>query len=231
MSIPVNNYKDMIEELQPESQNILQIIRETVGNNPLNEIAKKMGYIKIEKGVERIKFIIDDPYLGLLKSNYDGLYSSATFLTEFLEIIGLKNNETLSKYIEHISFLSLDASFGYSPCIFCDTNFNRRKCGSPIFVLAALNNRRFLPLSKTIKRKSKSEKIKIAKEVIFDHQQTTGGKIDLWGTVVKYVCHFDKNEIIEFLPDGTIICEKNEPVFHPGAYLKIGNKVLAGRNS
>ena len=225
MSNIVDNYKDIIEELLPESKHFNNIICDKIADTPLKDIAKKMGYGKIEKGVERIKFVMNDPQFGLLKSNYDGLYSSITFLDKLLEIIGLPKKE-IEEYIKHIHFLSNDVEFGYRPHIFCDTNFVRKN--EPVFILAFLSNRRFLSLSKTIKRKSKSEKIKIVKEIIYNHQIATGGKIEFWGSIARYVCHFDKNEIVEFLPDGTIICEKNEPVFHPTACLKIGNKVLVG---
>ena len=227
MSNSADKYKEMIEELNLEGQKICQIIHKKIGDVPLEIIAKTMGYAKPEKGVERIKKTINDPGLGLLESNYDGLYSSVTFIDKLLEVIGL-NDERVNKHIEKINEEKFDKDFGFRPWIFIDTNFKRTWQG--IFSLMGAQSLHHIYFPKNLKKLSREEKIKFVREFIKKHYKKNNGVIEVWGTVVKYVCHFEKDEAIEFLPDGTIISEKHEPVLHSAACLKIGNKVLAGCN-
>jgi len=215
----------MIEELHLEGQKICQIIRKKIADVPLEIIAKKMGYFNLKKGADRIEMTVNDTSLGLLKSNYDGVHTSVSFLDKLLQTIGL-NDDMVTKQIEKIKAEKFDKDFGYRPWVFCDTNFKRT--GQNIFVLACLESRRRISLPKKIKKLSKKGKIKFAREGIKKGQLETNGEIEFWGTVIKYVCHFEKDEVIEFLPDGTIISEKNEEVKHGGASLKVNNKLLAG---
>ena len=223
-----NNYKNVIEETESISKEIqFKIIKKT-GKTPLEEIAKKMGYNNLKKGVERIKKVMEEPGLGLLSPNYDGIYSSGNFLNKLIEAIELKD-ETVTKSLKKINELTTDAMYGYSPHIFCDTNFVRKS--SPIFVLAALQNRRYINLPKYIKRKSRNEQLNMVRQVIEWHQSEKKGEIEFWGTVAKYVCHFDKEDVIEFSPNGSVIEEIKEEVKHGGAKLMIGNKIIAGEGS
>ena len=225
MSKKYDDYKEMIDELQNNGLKICKIVCSKIGNSPLDVIAKKMGYSNSKKGIARIEFTINDQYLGLLESNFDGLYSSALFLDKLLEVIEL-DDPKVNEYIKEINIERLDKDFGFRPWIFMQTHFKRS--GQPIFYLACCEGRRRLYLTKKLKKLSREGKIKYVRQVIKKHQAETNGLLDLWGTVAEYVCHFEKSQTTTFLPDGTIISETNEEVGHSAACLKVGNKVLVG---
>jgi len=223
----VNNYTDLADETESISNEIrLHIIKKT-GKTSLEKIAKKMGYNNLRKGVVRIKNIMEEPGLGLFSPNYDGVYSSEIFLNKLIETIEL-NDVTINKNLKKINELTTDALYGYSPHIFCDTNFVRK--GTPIFVMASLENRRYIKLPKYIKRKNRSKQLDMVRQVIRWHQSEKNGEVEFWGTVAKYVCHFDKEDVVKFLPDGTIIEEIKKEVKHNGAKLMTGNKIIAGKS-
>ena len=226
-----NNYNDLKEETESISKEIqFKIIKKT-GKTPLVEIAQKMGYNNLKKGVNRIKKVMEEPGLGLFSPNYDGVYSSELFLNKLIETIELKD-ESVTKNLKEINELITDSLYGYSPHIFYDTNFVRGKTNSaPIFVMAAIQNWRYINLPKYIKRKSRNEQLNMVRQVIRWHQSEKKGEIDFWGTVAKYVCHFDKEDVVKFLPDGSIIEEIKKEVKHGGAKLMIGNKIIAGEGS
>jgi len=203
--------------------NIHDKIKAAYGARPSHEIAKKMGYGKmnIAKGEKRIEKIVKDPNLGLAGGDYDGVFSSIAFIQKLLDVMGI-DDEECQKDIDDIQDAIHDEQFGYQPWMFVETDF--KYVSQPIHVLACLEGKRRIRIGKDIKRLPRDKQITRLSEKIRLHQKSlkkTGGKIEMWGTPKKYICHIGENDIVEMTTGGEVISEIEHEVFHDKVTLSL----------
>jgi len=203
--------------------NIHDKIRAAYCARSSHEIAKEMGYGKmnIAKGEKRIENIVKDPNLGFAGGDYDGVFSSTAFIQKLLDVMGI-DDEECQRDIDDIQAAIHDEQFGFQPWIFVDTDF--KYVSQPIHVLACLEGKRRLQIRKDIKRLPREKQLTHLSEKIRLHQKSlkkTGGKIDVWGTPKKYICHIGENDIVEMTTDGDVISEIEHEVFHDKAILSL----------
>lgn len=71
---------------------LVQLLVNKVTNDKIEDIAKAVGYHNIEKGIARIKYIINEPYLGLLgKGKYDFVHSNETLVKALIEVLSISS--------------------------------------------------------------------------------------------------------------------------------------------
>ena len=168
-----------------------KIINIQLKNKNLNEVSKAVGV-----STELLGQILEDPYFGFV-SGINPIESKI-----FLNILCSFTEMKLTKQQNKIEMFNRNlASYRQSlPYVFVDTNFVRE--GQPIFVLAIYEwSRRF-----------KVDKDSDISSIIKDHYRQSGGELEMWGKIEKYIFHDSKDKIIVYNIDGEQIaaCNINE---------------------
>jgi len=175
------------------SMTLQTLIKDKIAEKGSKEIAKQLGYNVTKKFEERVKIVIESPYLSLDSSGYDFHYSSNQFikkLSEALEIPEL----FYSRVIEEIE-AQLVINNEKKPYFFLETNFKRKS--QPVFMLAALESRRYLEINEGIFKLSLNQQLSRLSDFIKTHNQQHP-VLELWGKIESYVYFYDEKTIFIF---------------------------------
>ncbi len=184
-------------------------------------IAMDMGYANFKKGVARLDRVLKSPDLGMIKPEYDGLYSSEGFVRKLLNVLGLGQLMEIQD-MRDLQALVADERYGYRPWLFVDTHFKRT--GQPVFVLAILEGRRRLDLPKDLKSMSLQGQLDYLKSYIADYMDSLNaadGNASIWGKPVEFYCHLSEEHGLKLDLNGELIEDIHELIRHSGAYLSL----------
>jgi len=231
-------------------EEIRQQISEACSSISIKLIAKRMGYVKVKKCNDRIQYVLSSPDLGLLKTNYDGLYSSGVFLDKLLEELGL-GQLISSKELQDLRVIVANERWGFRPWISVGTQFNYNDVRS--FALAIRGGDRRLELPKKLKMMARDKQLAFIRsfiagyidilnqekkiissldksvleylnQTIFSYADTPKDKkgiIPLWGKPVGFCCHLSENHMLKFDLDGNLLEDVKKDVDHGKATLSI----------
>jgi len=176
------------------------LIEEKLKSFNINELAKSLGYSSTQKLSERIDAVINSDTLGLDSSHYDFNYSTSEFIRKLCYVLTIPSN-LCNKIVTEIEAKIQIKKFRFKSCLFVETNFKRKS--EPIFALAALNGRRYLPVE-GFQGIDLNDQLKYIQRLIQSHysEQTI---LEIWGEISQYVYFYDEKTIIIFSTSGEVI--------------------------
>jgi hypothetical protein len=177
------------------------LIIEKLATQNLHDVAKKLGYSNEQQLSARLDLILASSYLALDKSGFDFHYSTPELIRKLCHILSIPDR-LCNNIISEIE-VSLEASKNrFKSYIYIETNFKRSS--QPIFMLAALNSQRYIPIDDELQKLPLNEQIEHVQRLLKAHyaQQTA---LQIWGEIDKYVYFYDENTIVIFSPSGRVI--------------------------
>jgi len=194
-----------LEEILMDSIN--DLIKLELSKGSETEIIESMGYVNVEKGINRLHKVLDDQHLGLGTGGYDGVYSTEEFVRKLLLALDV-NIKNVDSFIKSLMRDASDENFGFRPYLYIDTGFNRTT--QPIFALAFCEGQRRRILCRSIKNLSRDDQINEFRSLVREHDEINGRETGVWGRAIRYVCYLKPDDIVIMSPDGSIIAEQDE---------------------
>ena len=208
--------------MSDEIMALRQQLKNRLKKIPPGQIARKLGYSHSDKLDRRMKLMLSDPLLGLASGSFDGHYGGREFLNQLLIVTGLDSSET-RRQLNEIETQARDQNFGFQPWIFVETNFKRK--GESILMLALLEARRRIKVSKKIKRLPLQQQVEMLSEIVKKHYSSLSRDgngercLAVWGPVDHYICHLEADKAIALSPDGYLLWGTETIKSHEGAWL------------
>lgn len=170
-----------------------------------DELLLKIGYRCVTSNTrDRLLNLQNDELLGLTKSRYDFKFSNKEFLNAVCRVFDI-NLEDYEDEIAEIEDKVRMLNYKQAPYLFVETGFKRTT--QPIFVLAFMEGKRHVVLPQKLLLKTKEEIIEVAKSAVIDHYLKTGGEIQLWGKIKKYILCLPSVNRVVFSVDGVVVEE------------------------
>jgi len=179
---------------------IQDVIKDKLKSTHINDLAVTLGYCSTKKLSERIDTVINSNTLSLDSSHYDFHYSTPEFIRKLCEALTIPS-AFCNKIIDEIEADLQIKKFRFKSRLFVETNFKRKS--EPIFALAALNGRRYLPVE-GFQGIDLNDQLKYIQRLIQSHyaEQTV---LEVWGEISQYVYFYDEKTIIIFSTSGEVI--------------------------
>lgn len=209
-------FKNKVKEETIES---FESIIKKLKNIDKSKVLKEMGYNGTQEG-GLLKLEILDKSSTLVKflanSRLDLLYTGEMFFLKLLSVLNISakaSKESINKYKSRNRKLnSLEL-----PTIFVNTNFKRKS--EPIFMLASLDDRRHIELSKTAVYNSRDDGLSIVKKLVKQHYKKSNGELKVWGKIVNYKYTVNGKDYV-FDKNGDI-CDDAENIVEGKAFLSL----------
>lgn len=178
-----------------------------LAHTPLTDIAAMMGYGKNgrHKAALRIADLMKSDDLGIGSGSYDFKYSAVEFAEQLCKLLAIPATEYMPA-IEQIKKELQIRNRTYKPWLFVDTNFKRTS--QPVFVLAALEKLRQLPLT-IVAEENDATIVKKAQQKVVHHFGENGGTLQIWGDICRYTLYLSAGEQIAISPQGLILKQIN----------------------
>jgi len=180
-----------------------ETIREKIEDIGADEVLNRIGIQDITpKARERLSNLVNDRLLGINKSFFDFKYSNIEYIKAVCKALNINFNDYKSEY----AFISGQASAYMSlksPCLFIETDFIRS--GQPIFMLAFLEQKRRIELSKELILEGVDVVIEYSKKIVKNHFLVSGRYIEFWGTIKHYVLIIDGFGSIKISVEGEVV--------------------------
>lgn len=170
-----------------------------------SDLAARMGYRRVnEKLLARLDAVLNDDLLGLDSSGFDFRYSRDEFLIALCDVLDI--NPALRK-AEHARIRALVShrATAFRPQIFADTGFKR--ASQPIFALAAMEHGRWLCFERAFVDLDLADQFRAARERVIAHYDETGGELDLWGAIQRYLFQYADDAVLIFDTAGRAVGE------------------------
>jgi hypothetical protein len=189
---------------------LLKIIQQKIQNCDLSEIVSLMGYKKLDRPLQRLNLLLSAPDLlrWFDQSSFDFKYSNQEFIFKLGTVLNIPQ-EDLINWIFKLNSEQKRIANMFAPYIFIDTQFKRQN--QPIFVLAALENKRRIAISKYDVLQDKSAELNRIIKIIKNNYRKNDGELEFWGPIHHYVYVFAADQNITLSPAGKII---NAHEFH-----------------
>lgn len=192
-----------------------------LANSSLYDIAALMGYkkFKIVAAASRIKYILNDDYLGLYSGKYDFRYTDKEFLLKLLGVLEI-NRVTYQKSLDKIEALYIDKRDRFKSFVFIDTGFKRTT--QPIIALAVCEGQRHMYLDYDVRVKPLYEQIEYVQSLVKQHYIDKHGNLGIWGDIQRYIFFYASGSKLSISPDGVIL-EELDKINISKASLTVGN--------
>jgi len=176
------------------------LIREKLKLFKINELAKSLGYSSTKQLSKRIDDVINSEALSIDASHYDFHYGTPEFIRKLCEVLTIPSN-LCNKIIDEVEADLQIKKFRYKSYLFIETNFKRKS--EPIFALAALEGRRYLPVE-GLQGIVLNDQLKYIQMLIKSHYAEQV-ELPMWGKISQYVYYYDEKTIIIFSTSGEVI--------------------------
>lgn len=188
--------------------NLLQELTIRLSHLSERDILLHMGYDKpVERHVQRLRAVLNDPELGLASSQFDFKYSAEHFLLKLCEIAGIEPFKA-QRAVATIQAQITRQENAFKPYLFVDTGFKRTT--QPILALAVCEGQRYLHFDKDFWSAPLYEQLATVYERIQSHMDETQGFLGIWGYIRRYYFVYDHDgSAIEITPAGQIIAAHN----------------------
>jgi len=169
------------------------------------DLVELIGYRQSQqtKAVNRLNLLLSVPSLlrWYDQSGFDFKYSNREFLLKLGDVLNIPQAEVTAGITatnkEQVRIVKM-----FQPYIFIDTNFKRQS--QPIFVLAFLEGRRHINISRDDVLRDKEAELKRIQRIVIQHYRDNKGSLNLWGKIQRYIYVFDVNQQWAILPNGEV---------------------------
>ena len=170
-----------------------------------DDVLERMGYSPVCRASrDRLDKVLAENTLGLEGNDYDVKYESRGFLKALCEAVGIDYDEHEAE-VEAIQERLKAERDAFQPYLFADTEFTRSdRPGMAVFILAALESKRNLRLSRQSRLAPREKVIEEGAERAQSHYRETGGELPVWGTIHRYLLFLAPGESLVIDTDGTI---------------------------
>lgn len=170
-----------------------------------HHIVTLMGYRQQQptKGLNRLKALLTAPdLLGWFnQSGFDFKYSNREFVLKLGNILNIPTSEVTAG-ITAANKEQMRIEKMFPAYIFIDTNFKRQ--GQPILVLAFLEGRRHIHISKYDVLRNKAAELQRIQHIVMQHYRENNGHLELWGKIHRYLYVYAVKQRLAILPNGEI---------------------------
>jgi len=197
----------MLNTLLNEKPTMLQsLIHQKLLKIDLEELSHSLGYRGNDKFNKRLTAMFANEYFGLDSSYYDFKFSSEEFVRQLCNQLGIPSL-LVDKVLDEIKAELEKQKNASKPFIFIDTDFKRKS--EPIFVLAGMQNQRYLTIDEFVAVKPLDKQLYDIQEIVKAHYQTHS-ILDLWGKVQRYAYFYQADYIVVFSVTGEILDVTND---------------------
>jgi hypothetical protein len=203
---------------------LLEVLQERARNIDNIELLAQMGYYKPDKALDRLNQLLtaSDLLWWFNHSGFDFKYSNQEFIFELGKTLRIPQKELLIE-VAAVREKQLRIEKMFQPYLFIDTNFKRQN--QPIFALALLEGQRHITLSKYDVLNDRDAELERVKRIVQGHYKDTGGQLNFWGKIQRYIYVFGADQKVAILPDGGVI--STDKCRLQRAILTIGGKELS----
>ncbi len=169
------------------------LIKDKLKSVNIKDVADALGYSSTKKLSVRIDVVINSETLSLESSDYDFHYGTSQFIRKLCDALAIPL-ALCNKIIDEIETKINIKKYRFKSSLFIETNFKRKS--EPIFVLACLEGRRYIPVDE-IQDLGLNEQIEHVQRLIRAHyaEQT---ELQVWGKISQYVYYYDEKTNIIF---------------------------------
>lgn len=188
------------------SQNTLrELLNAGVAGRSRDEILKAMGYSPVRQANrDRLAKVLAEETLGLEGNDYDLKYDSRGFLQALCRVLDIDHREHEPE-IEAIHDRIVAEREAFQPYLFADTGFQRSdRPGLSVVILAALESKRNLRLSRAARLAPREAVIEEAVKKVRSHFRQTEGKLPVWSRIQRYLLFVAPGESLVIDTDGQI---------------------------
>jgi len=197
----------MLENLMNEKSTMVQdLIHQKLLKVDLKELSHSLGYRGSDKFKKRLTAVFANEYFGLDSSYYDFKFSSEEFVSQLCNHLGIPSL-LVDKVLDEIKAELEKQKNASKPFIFIDTDFKRKS--EPVFVLAGMQNRRYITIDDAVAHKPLDKQLQDIQEIVTAHYQTDP-IVDLWGQVQRYAYFYQADYIVVFSVTGEILDVTND---------------------
>jgi len=197
----------MLENLMKEKSTMVQVlIHQKLLKVDLKELSHSLGYRGSDKFKKRLTAMFSNEYFGLDSSYYDFQFSSEEFVRQLCIHLSIPSL-LVDKVLDEIKAELEKQKHAFKQFIFIDTDFKRKS--EPIFVLAGMQNRRYLTIDDAVALKPLDKQLyDVQKIVTTDYQASP--ILELWGEVQRYAYFYQTGYIVVFSVNGEILDVTND---------------------
>ena len=187
------------------TSNLKELLNSKARERSRDDILKAMGYSPVRQSSrDRLDKVLADDTLGLEGKDYDLKYDSRGFLKALCEAVGL-DYEKHEAEVDEIQDWIVTEREAFQPYLFADTGFKRAdRPDMSVVILAALESKRNLRLSREARLAPRDKVIEEAVEMARSHYRETGGELEVWGTIERYLLFLAPGESVVIGTDGSI---------------------------
>jgi len=197
----------MLNALLNEKPTMLQaLIHQKLLTVNLKELSHSLGYRGNDKFKKRLTAIFSNEYLGLGNSYYDFQFSSEEFVRQLCIHLSIPSL-LVDKVLNEIKAELHKQKYAFKQFIFIDTDFKRKS--EPIFVLAGMQNKRYLTIDEVVAVKPLDKQLYDVQKIVTAHYQKNP-ILDLWGQVQRYAYFYQEDFIVVLSVKGEILDVTND---------------------
>ena len=187
------------------TSNLEALLNARARDRSRDDILKAMGYSPVRQANrDRLDKVLAEDTLGLEGNDYDLKYDSRGFLKALCDALDLDYAEHEAE-VESIHDGIVAEREAFQPYLFADTGFKRAdRPGLAIFILAAMESKRNLRLSRASRLASREEVIAEAVDRVREHVRETEGALPVWGTIKRYLLFLAPGESLVIGTDGVV---------------------------
>lgn len=194
------------------------------------ELLLLMGYSRPNsKHRERLKTVLADPLLGLRVSAFDFRFGNRAFIQVLGQVLGISHNAIQRELQEICEKLEVEQR-QFKPVVKVITDFNRTT--QPIFVLAACEHQRSLRFTQGELQHyfsvTVTDQVHLISKKVKQHYDHCQGSLGIWGSIQRYVYHYDNTHALIMLPNGMVREEIKKTDYFSGASMRLKRKALIG---
>jgi len=174
------------------------------------QLLRIMGYRNPGTSTKkRLQSVLESPDFGLEQGSYDFRYTSRQFLTVLCIAVGMER-PVIKTRVEQLEHRIEEERVAFKPYLWVDTDFKRQN--QPVFMLAALNQQRYLHFTKGFWRNDLASQLEIAQSWVRVHMSKTDGELGTWGRIQQYLFYYTASQAYILAPSGEVIGEHEGPV-------------------
>ncbi|NTV13137.1 MAG: hypothetical protein HGA96_04280 [Desulfobulbaceae bacterium] len=196
--------------------NLNELIKENLCGRDLNALAGELGYSNREKGVYRIRRMIESENLGMDESGYDFKYSNKELLLKLCELLGI-DQRFCEECVRLLQAELLIEEQRFKPYILVETGF--KTDGQCVFTIGGALAKRYIGISDEIGRLPLRQQLTHVKDLVRCHYAKLHGEglplgtLPVWGKIQSYIYNYSEAIILVINPDGWVVgtLAKNDP--------------------
>lgn len=199
-----------------------QAVRLQAARRSPDELLRRMGYGRVNaQRRARLVRVLDDDLLGMDDGEFDFRFDSLGFARALCEALELP----VDMVEQGISDLhqSVARRRAYAPSMFVDTGFKRKN--EPVFVLAAMESKRWISFERTFRDLPAIQQICIAGKRAKEHFEVHDGVLPLWGEIQRYVFFYAPEITLYLNTHGQVVENESEARIHR-ARLSVNGRLI-----